>query len=131
MKNKKGWYAAGAVVLALIAGAFFVVRLYLGQAVACDAVVLIPTGSDYGRLADSLRSGGAIPDFRRFDLTARAMGLDRAVRPGRYALKEGMTYREAINRFKAGLQSLRSTTSVRSTGSPAASRAGSNSTRLR
>ena len=105
MKHKKGWYAAGAVVLALIAGAFFVVRLYLGQAVACDAVVLIPTGSDYGRLADSLRSGGAIPDFRRFDLTARAMGLDRAVRPGRYALKEGMTYREAINRFKAGLQS--------------------------
>lgn len=105
MKHKKGWYAAGAVVLALIAGAFFVVRLYLGQAVACDAVVLIPTGSDYGRLADSLRSGGAIPDFRRFDLTARAMGLDRAVRPGRYALKEGMTYREVINRLKAGLQS--------------------------
>ena len=32
MKNKKGWYAAGAVVLALIAGAFFVVRLYLGPA---------------------------------------------------------------------------------------------------
>lgn len=56
MKHKKGWYAAGAVVLALIAGAFFVVRLYLGQAVARDAVVLIPTGSDYGRLADSLRS---------------------------------------------------------------------------
>lgn len=54
MKHKKGWYAAGAVVLALIAGAFFVVRLYLGQAVACDAVVLVPTGSDYGRLADSL-----------------------------------------------------------------------------
>ena len=93
MKHKKGWYAAGAVVLALIAGAFFVVRLYLGQAVACDAVVLIPTGSDYGRLTDSLRSGGAIPDFRRFDLTARAMGLDRAVRPGRYALKKGMTDR--------------------------------------
>ena len=54
MKHKKGWYAAGAVVLALIAGAFFVVRLYLGQAVARDAVVLVPTGSDYGRLADSL-----------------------------------------------------------------------------
>ena len=30
MKHKKGWYAACAVVLALIAGAFFVVRLYLG-----------------------------------------------------------------------------------------------------
>ena len=38
MKHKKGWYAAGAVVLALIAGAFFVVRLYLGQAVARDGL---------------------------------------------------------------------------------------------
>ena len=43
MKHKKGWYAAGAVVLALIAGAFFVARLYFGQAVARDAVVLVPT----------------------------------------------------------------------------------------
>ena len=77
MKHKKGWYAAGAVVLALIAGAFFVVRLYLGQAVACDAVVLVPTGSDYGRLADSLRSGGAIPDFQRFGESVRKMAAYR------------------------------------------------------
>ena len=80
MKHKKGWYAAGAVVLALIAGAFFVARLYFGQAVARDAVVLVPTGSDYGRLADSLRSGGVIPDFRRFDLTARAQSIRDAMR---------------------------------------------------
>ena len=103
MKHKKGWYAAGAVVLALIAGAFFVVRLYLGQAVACDAVVLVPTGSDYGRLADSLRSGGD-PRFPTIRSDGPGGGTDRAVRPGRYALKEGMTYREVINRLKAGLQ---------------------------
>lgn len=71
---------------------------------ARDAVVLVPTGSDFDRLTDSLRRSGALRNVRKFVRIARIRGLDETVRPGRYKLDAGMTYAALIDRLKQGLQ---------------------------
>ena len=104
MKIRWGWYLGAVLLVAAAATGFFIVQYYTGAAVSRDAVVLVPTGSDFARLSDSLRAGGALRNPDRFLSLARAKGLDGNVRPGRYALKRGMTYAELVNRLRAGLQ---------------------------
>lgn len=106
MKVKNILIIAGALVfltLAMFAGREY--RYRYGKAVAKDAVVYIPTGSDFEAMTDSLDVSGAVVHpgfFRRY---AVAKGIDRNVRPGRYELKEGMTFAGLVNMFRSGRQS--------------------------
>ncbi len=76
-----------------------------GRAVEHPGSICLPTGSSFGVLLDSLGGDGEhlrkIAPFRR---AARLSGLDKRVKPGRYILKEGMSYREAAQMFRRGLQ---------------------------
>lgn len=94
-------------VLLLVVGClsgYYLSRYYWGEAVSREAIVLIPTGSDFERFSDSIRSSQAFCNDARFLKLARMKGLDRTVKPGRYKLEPGMTYARLINRFKAGIQ---------------------------
>ena len=105
MKRKWGWCMAAGVLAAVFAGGYSVGQYYLGTAAIRDGIVFVPTGGDFDRLCDSLSGNGFLRDEKKFERLARSRKLDRSVRPGRYEVKEGMTYSELINRFKAGLQS--------------------------
>lgn len=104
---KRRWirYGIAVVLAAVVAGGYFAFRYYRSTAVMRDGVVLVPTGSDFGQLCDSLSASGLLGNEKKFERLARMRKLDRAVRPGRYALEAGTTYAELIDRLRAGLQS--------------------------
>ena len=106
MKVKKWtvWTIAAGLFCCIVLGVG-VWQYYGASAVKRDAVVLIPTGSDFNRLMDSLRAGDLLRNETLFRTMARAKGLDKRVFPGRYELKQGMGYSEVINRIQSGLQS--------------------------
>ena len=106
MKVKKWavWTIAAGLFCCVVLGVG-VWQYYGASAVKRDAVVLIPTGSDFSRVMDSLRAGDLLRNETLFRTMARAKGLDRRVSPGRYELKQGMGYSEVINRIQSGLQS--------------------------
>lgn len=106
MKVKKWavWTIAAGLFCCVVLGVG-VWQYYGASAVKRDAVVLIPTGSDFSRVMDSLRAGDLLRNEMLFRTMARAKGLDRRVFPGRYELKQGMGYSEVINRIQSGLQS--------------------------
>lgn len=106
MKVKKWavWTIAAGLFCCVVLGVG-VWQYYGASAVKRDAVVLIPTGSDFSRVMDTLRAGDLLRNETLFRAMARAKGLDRRVSPGRYELKQGMCYSEVINRIQSGLQS--------------------------
>ena len=107
MKRKGKYYllaAFAALAVTVCVGGYSAWQYFWGGAVARDAVVLVPTGSDFDRLTDSLRRSGALRNVRKFVRIARIRGLDETVRPGRYKLDAGMTYAALIDRLKQGLQ---------------------------
>ena len=114
MKVKKWavWTIAAGLFCCVVLGVG-VWQYYGASAVKRDAVVLIPTGSDFSRVMDSLRAGDLLRNETLFRTMARAKGLDRRVSPGRYELKQGMCYSEVISRGYSLRSGLRSIISVR------------------
>lgn len=102
-----GWCALAAGVCILLAAVpgYSLWQYYRGRAVDADVVVTVPTGSGFGALTDSLAAAASLHDPALFGKFARSRGLDSTVRPGRYQLREGMTYSALINMFKSGRQS--------------------------
>lgn len=79
-------------------------RYYLGTATQSDTTVLIPTGSDFNALMDSLVQADVLTDASYFRKVAGLKSLDRSVRPGRYVLTSGMKYSTLINTLRSGRQ---------------------------
>lgn len=91
------------IVLAMIPG-YRLGTYYLGRAIDSDAVLLVPTGSDFATLVDSLESKKVLHNPKRFERWARSRGLDSSINPGRYQLKAGTSYASLINVLKSGRQ---------------------------
>lgn len=66
-------------------------------------VFYVHTGTTYEQLVDDLEAKKIIDNRKDFEWTAKLKKFDKP-KPGRYRVREGMTYRELINMFKAGLQ---------------------------
>ncbi len=104
--GRLGWFLLGGVacvVVAVVPGCRLW-QYYRASAVDTDAVLTLPTGSDFSVLMDSLEAGGALHNPERFEKWARSRDLDSSVRPGRYRLNEGMSYSSLINMLKSGRQ---------------------------
>ena len=95
---------AGVVLIVIIIGigaGFY----FFKKSVVPETVILeIPTGADYDVLVDSLSSGAKISDIWLFDFFAKARELDKAVKPGHYELKKGMTANEISMLLRSGRQ---------------------------
>lgn len=66
--------------------------------------LLVPHGSDYNSLVDSLSSMRVIKNMRSFKKAARFENLEKSVKPGRYRIKPGMDNREIVRAIKYGWQ---------------------------
>lgn len=88
-------------ILCLVAGLIIRAKA-IGNAVERERIILVPTGADYAELLDSL--DGAVINRLRFDRVARFYSLDEGVRPGRYSLRQGMSYINMVKMFRNGLQ---------------------------
>ncbi len=66
-------------------------------------IFYVHTGTTYDQLVDGLEADHIIDSRKDFEFTARLKKFENP-KPGRYRIREGMTYRELINMFAAGLQ---------------------------
>jgi len=66
-------------------------------------IFYVHTGTTYDQLVDDLEAEHIIDSRKDFEFTARLKKFE-SPKPGRYRIREGMTYRELINTFMAGLQ---------------------------
>jgi len=69
-----------------------------------EAFLLIPHGSDYNSIIDSLNSMKVIKNMGNFKKVSRFEGLKESFKPGRYRIKPGMGNRELIRAIKYGWQ---------------------------
>ena len=80
--------------------AYFKPGTHLGDE---KGVFYVHTGTTYDQLVDNLESEHIIDSRKDFEFTAKLKKFENP-KPGRYRIREGMTYRELINMFTAGLQ---------------------------
>jgi UPF0755 protein len=70
-----------------------------------NAVLFIPTGSDYPQVLDSIESNLIIKDFKILNWIAQKKNYPLRIKPGRYIIEDGASYIELINMLRAGRQS--------------------------
>lgn len=85
------WYAATAFALAACSGP-------RGAAIR----VIIPKGSSFATIADSLKRAGLLRYPLLFRVLARVRGEDRHVKPGTYLLKRGTPWQEIMGALNGG-----------------------------
>lgn len=97
------------VVLAvLLVAAYFGIQFYsvyfAPNVTGKQAYIYIRTGESYNSFLKNLASKSVVKSIDRFEEAAEKMNLARALKPGRYAVIEGMNNRTLINKLKAGNQ---------------------------
>ncbi len=103
---KKIWiYVSLAVLVAGLAMAAFLYSGRMARAVSGDCILYVPTGSGYGQLCDSLQRNNRVNSISRFKFEAEFMRLPERIRPGRYQLKKGMSYKSLVRMLNTGGQS--------------------------
>lgn len=70
-----------------------------------EAVIYIPTGSDYEVVKSILSDGHFLSNEKSFNWVAQRKDLPNNVHPGRYMLKNGMSNNQLVNMLRGGLQS--------------------------
>lgn len=98
----------GVSILAIL---FISIAVYYGYSVLFKPNVksettylLVPHGTDFNGLIDSLNTKEVIKSMRSFMKAASFEDLEESVQPGRYRIKKGMSNREIIRAIKYGWQ---------------------------
>ena len=69
-----------------------------------DRILLIPEGSDFSGVRDTLFKYNDVQDMVSFSFIAKLMDYDVSVKPGRYRLNKNMSNVAAIRLLRAGIQ---------------------------
>lgn len=95
-------------LLLLVIGGYFglnIYKTYLAANVSgSEKYIYIKTGATYDEFLNSLESKGTLKNLATFKAAAGKMNLANSLKPGRYAVKSGMSNRVLINKLKSGNQ---------------------------
>jgi len=97
-------------VVLLAVGGFFAWRMYttaFGPGPRFDdgaRILLIPKGSTFDQVVESLKAEGSVTDEKAFRLLAERKKYPRRVKPGRYRIESGTSLNELINKLRSGDQ---------------------------
>jgi UPF0755 protein len=98
---------AAAVVIFIVAaviGLQFYTNYFAGNVTGKEKYLYIKTGSKIQDLYMEIEGKGIVKNFEAFKKAADKMELESKLKPGKYALKEGMNNRSLINIIKSGNQ---------------------------
>jgi len=92
--------------LALAAGIFGwrTWKELFGPGVAGDRIVLIPTGSTFDQVIDSLKATEVITEEASFRMLAERKNYVDKVKPGRYKITSGTSLNSLLNTLRSGDQ---------------------------
>ena len=106
-KKKIFYFLAGTGVLFLII-LIIVYRNLFGISIVADRnhrIILIPTGSSYEQVMDTIESKLLIKNRKAFDWLARKKKYPLLIKPGRYLIDNSQSYNSLINLLRSGKQS--------------------------
>ncbi|RZK58155.1 MAG: endolytic transglycosylase MltG [Pedobacter sp.] len=108
-KVKKSTKIILAIILVILAiGGYFGLNIYktylAGNITGNQKHIYVKTGMDYDGFLHNLLEKGVLKNPDAFKQAAEKMNLAKNLKPGRYAVKEGMNNRTLINKLKAGNQ---------------------------
>jgi len=69
-----------------------------------DGILLIPTGSTYQDVQDSLKKHDFLKSSANFDIWQRLKSYQNHIKPGRYELRKGMTNKQLVDILRSGQQ---------------------------
>lgn len=69
-----------------------------------DRVVLIPSGSSFTQVTDSLMAAGVITDVEWFSRLAEQKNYTVRIRPGRYVISSATSMNDLVNKLRSGEQ---------------------------
>lgn len=92
------------LVLAVLIGGYIIFMIGGGN-VQKHFWLMIPKGSTYKSVCDSLQKHQVLKDIGGFDFIAKVLKYPDLVKPGAYELKEGESNYELVKRLRAGAQS--------------------------
>ena len=96
-----------AIIIIAVAGFYGlnIYKTYLAPNVnGNEKYIYIKTSGTYDDLLNSLESKNIVKNIGSFKTAAGKMNLAKNLKPGRYAIKEGMNNRTLINKLKSGNQ---------------------------
>ena len=106
-KEKIFYFLAGTGVMFLIIS-IIVYRNLFGISIVADRnhrIILIPTGSSYEQVMDTIESKLVIKNRKAFDWLARKKKYPLLIKPGRYLIDNNQSYNSLINLLRSGKQS--------------------------
>jgi UPF0755 protein len=108
MRNKKILYfltSAGILITVII---FLIYRNLFGISIIPDKsnhIILIPTGSSYDQVLDTLESALTIKNLKLLRWVAEKKNYPDLIKSGRYIINKGLSYTGLINLLRSGKQS--------------------------
>ncbi|MBP3943266.1 endolytic transglycosylase MltG [Sphingobacteriaceae bacterium WQ 2009] len=111
MKDKKNkfpqWLLVVAVIILAVGGYYgfkFYKAFFAGNVTAKQEYLYIKTGDTYADVLKTLKDKEIVADIASFEFAADYQKYPSQVKPGRYALKEGMNNRRLIGNLRGGYQ---------------------------
>jgi UPF0755 protein len=96
------------IIVVLAIGGYFGLNIYKTYLAANitgnQKYIYVKTGMDYNGFLHNLLEKGILKNPDAFEAAAEKMNLAKNLKPGRYAVKEGMNNRTLINKLKSGNQ---------------------------
>jgi UPF0755 protein len=69
-----------------------------------DTILMIPQGAGFNQVADSLKSSGALINYKSFIWVAHKKHYDKMVKPGRYFVEKGRNNNDLVDMLRVGKQ---------------------------
>ncbi len=107
MKNKKILFGLSGAGIFLIVLSFVVYNTIFGLNITSDKAyqtILIPTGSSYTQVFDTLKSKFLIKNIKVFNWLAEKKNYPDAIKPGHYVVGRNLSYNGLINLLRSGRQ---------------------------
>jgi UPF0755 protein len=107
MKKKLITYSFVALSIAIVLFTIFIYKIRYSTEVVPQngkAVLLLPTGSSYSQVKDTLKSHLIIRNWEIVDLLAKKKKYTELIKPGRYVIERSLSYLDLINRLRGGEQ---------------------------
>lgn len=105
-KFKKGLWTIFFIIIAIAGGTgWYLYNLVYGPSVEVkneEAYLYLPTGIEMQGVLDSLASGGFVEDTGEFTWVAKQMNYHNHIYPGRYQVKDGMSFHGLITMLRSG-----------------------------
>ncbi len=107
VKKKQILFYLSVFVILVVVAVFLVYKNLFGNAVRPkteNQIVLIPTGSSYDQVIDTIKANLLVENMRLLDWVAKKKNLPDLIKPGRYLITGDLSYNGLINLLRSGRQ---------------------------